>query len=161
MSFSVGSFDSQDVSISYGQGITPNVPGPNGSGTCPTSGTVSVQSVIIGFLTGDTSDRADTCYIYSIELDDPSEIGQSTGLVATSTGSTDSSGTTVFGNNTYIRTYSFSSNSLSPSTQYYVYYSAPQEVAYWDAGIYSGGNFYDDWLDSYSNMTSQFQVTFN
>jgi hypothetical protein len=137
-----------------GQSFTPNVAGPGGSGNPGSATHVQLSSVVLGYLDSDTSERAATCYVYSVELTEEDQISSPANLVATSQSTSDG---VAFGSGTYSRTYNFSEQFLSVSSRYYVYFSSAQNSNANNTGPYTGGQLYDSDMLA-TTETAQFLV---
>jgi hypothetical protein len=123
-----------------GQSFTPNVAGPGGSGSPGTSTESQLVSLVLGYLSSDPDQRAETCFLYSASLASEDDIGSPTNLVATSLSTADGA---AFGAGSYSRTFGFNNESLSVSQKYYAYFSASQNANVNNTGPYAGGNMYD------------------
>jgi hypothetical protein len=132
-----------------GQSFTPNVPGPNGTGSIGSATSATLSSITFGYPTSDTDDRAVTAYVHSEALDDPSDVKNLATLVSTSTGTSDANGT--FGSGTYSRTFTFPGDTLQVSQKYYIYFAQDQIVCDQPDTPYSGG----DALDIYGDPTDE------
>jgi len=152
--FSVGSFSADVVDWLRGLSFTPNVAGPNGSGSPGTASSVSLISVIVGCPTKAAAEQADTCFIYSVELESVSDIGSSQNCVGQSTSATVGS---VFGSGGYSTTYAFSNVSLDPTKQYFAYFDANKNTYVDSSSPYTGGTAYDVFMED-DGTSPQFQV---
>ena len=152
--FSCASNSTNENSWLRGLSYTPNVQGPNGSGSPGSATTVKLVSVTVGCPTLAAAGEAPTCYVYSAPLDDPTDIGTPTNLVATSTSKTIGS---AFGSGTHSTTYAFSNQLLAVSAVYYVYVSADKSVCVDNGNPYTGGTAYDIYLDD-DGTSAQFII---
>ena len=138
-----------------GESFAPNVAGPDGTGGPGSASSVSLETITVGYPSSDVAGRSDDCLIYSVVLDDQSEVGQNASLVGKSGSFTDGSD---FGANSNSRTYTFANVTLDPSKTYYFYFDIDQYLNYEDPSSYSGGHAWDaDFFNCPGNL--QFQVT--
>jgi hypothetical protein len=156
--FTVALYSYDGVDDLGGQSFTPNVPGPNGSGSPGGATQVFIRKISLGYPSANTSERAEKLYVYSVELTDPAQIGQNDYLVAVSTDSGTLDGTNLFGSGTYQRTFSFNAGALVPNSKYYIYFDVDQHLRIKSAQPYAGGNAQDDQLNDLPNISVQFQV---
>jgi hypothetical protein len=156
--FTVASFSYDGVSDLGGQSFTPNVPGPNGSGSPGAATQVFIRKISLGYPSANTSGRAQKLYVYSVELTDPAQIGQNDYLVAESSDNGTLDGTNLFGTGTYQRTFNFNAGALVPSSKYYFYFDVDQHLRMKGSAPYAGGNAQDDELNALTNSSAQFQV---
>jgi hypothetical protein len=156
--FTVASFSYDGVNDLGGQSFTPDVPGPNGSGSPGGATQVFIRKVSLGYSSANTSGRAQKLYVYSVELTDPAQIGQPDYLVAESSEIGIVDGTNLFGTGTYQRTFNFSAGAMVPNSKYYVYFDVDQHLRIKSGVPYAGGNAQDDQLNELPNVSAQFQV---
>ncbi|HUO10093.1 MAG TPA: hypothetical protein VM008_17435 [Phycisphaerae bacterium] len=152
--FSAGCFSFDFADWLLGFSFTPNVAGPNGSGSPGSASSVSLVSIVVGCPTLPAAQEANTCYIYSVELEDPSDIGSSGNLVGQSTSMSTGH---ALGSTSYSTTYSFSGISLDPTKQYFAYFSADKNTFVDSSSPYTGGTAYDVFLED-DDASPQFQV---
>lgn len=138
--FSVGSVTRNHSAPMLGQSFTPNVAGPGGSGSPGTAAYAQLASLVLGYLSSDPTDRAETCYLYSVALESDDQIGLPANLVATSHNTADGA---AFGSGSYTRTFNFSGQWLSVTSKVYAYFSSSQNSNANNTGPYSGGQMYD------------------
>lgn len=160
--FTIGVFAYDGFKDLGGQSFTPNVPGPNGTGGGPGSASqVFIRSVNLGYPNANTSGRATSVLIYSVELTDPTQIGQSDYQVAvSSTENPPVDGSGLFGSGTYSRKFTFDAGALLPGTKYYLYFDTDQVLRFKGSTPYAGGNAEDDSLADLTDASAQFQIEF-
>jgi hypothetical protein len=159
--FSDGSFSAPKLWQIRGQSLIPSNQGPDGTGT-PGSASLKLTSFRIGYAGYGAARRAHQCFLYSYALTNPSQIGQSDGLLASSVGFTDEEGT--LGADSFVRKFNFAPDgapTLVVNLQYFVYFSAPQLAGVAVGGVYTGGVVYDFDLDTEPELTLQFQAEFS
>ncbi len=159
----VGKFNSTySNSRLRGQSFTPNVLGPDGSGTAPTSGTADLQSMT--FALNNPSDRtATTLYLFNA-LPTVAQADTGTGALFASTGFSDSTGVDPrFGYAT--RTFTFTGASLDVSTRYFAVLNQDQNLRSGSPGLYTGGgSIYNPGTmsdETSLNLDLAFQADFN
>lgn len=152
--FSVGSNTTDSVTWIRGLSFTPNVAGPSGTGSPGSATSVALNSLTLGCPSRAAADGAATCYIYSIELESPGDIGSATGLVGQSSCMTVGS---AFGTSSFSSAYIFSNLSLNPSSQYFAYFSDDKEADVDSSCPYTGGSTYDEFME-YGGESPQFLV---
>lgn len=153
--FNVGSFSSTGGANLRGQSFTPNVAGPDGSGSPGTATTVYVQSASVGFPSSDTTARATTAYLYS-SLPSLSNLNTGTGSLAVSTNYTDEQD--LFGTGTFSRTHMFNNIAIDPTLQYFLLFPSNQIMRFATGSPYSGGKAYNTVLVA---LTTDVQFTVN
>ena len=139
--FSVANLTTTDSIYATCQSFTPNVPGPDGSGSPGTASTVTPINIIFGYPDSNITYRARAVYVYSAPLADPSDITNPTNFVVKSNGCFDGSD---LGSGSNTRGFSFPNGThLVPSTTYYVYFDYAQSLCNAGSDVYSGGTLYD------------------
>jgi hypothetical protein len=156
--FTVASYSFDGVNDLGGQSFTPNVPGPDGSGDPGSATQVFIRRISLGYPSANTSLRTGKVYIYSVELSDAEQIGQSDYLVAESLINSVVDGTNLFGTGTYQRTFNFNAGIFVPGNKYFIYFEVDQHLRVKSATPYSGGNAQDDQLSDLPAIDAQFQV---
>ncbi len=153
--FSVASFAGNASGNNRGQSFTPNVAGPDGSGSPGSASTVYLQTVSIGYPTSDTTNRQTVIYVYDTlpTLVDLNNNGS--GSIYKSISYADDTGT--FGANTYSRIFSFANYSIDPTKTYYLLFAANQVLRFKTGNPYSGGSLYSTLLAAVAN-DAQFKV---
>ena len=154
--FTVGVFAYDGFRDLGGQSFTPNVPGPNGTGTPGTATQVFLRSISLGYPNSNTALRTGKIFVYAQELTDPDQIGQLDYLVGQS-GTQVIDGTDLFGSGTYYRKFSITAG-LVPSSKYFIYFEDYQSLRYKGSSPYSGGYAQDDSLVDLPTVSAQFQV---
>jgi hypothetical protein len=119
---------------------------------------VFLRNISLGYPSANISTRASKLYVYSVELTEPDQIGQSEYLVAESTGGDVSDGTGLFGTGTYQRTFNFNAGALVPGSKYYVYFDVDQHLRVQGSSPYAGGNAQDDAYNDLPFVSAQFQA---
>ena len=152
--FSVGSFSMDENDWLRGFSFTPNVSGPDGSGSPGSATSAAMISAIVGCPSQTAAEQATKCYVYSQMLTSTDEIGSPTGLVGMS--SSMSVGQ-VFGSGGYSSTYQFTDMPLDPTQVYYAYFSDNTNVSVDTNAPYTGGTDYDIFMDD-DGTSPQFQV---
>ena len=153
--FSVASLATGGSYLFGGLSCTPSVAGPDGSGSPGSATSVNLNSVTLGYPSSDVSIRPQTCYVYSVQITDPDDVGGSTNLVATSSSFSDGSD---FGTNSHTRRWAFNSGSLNPSNTYFVYFDNTPGTNVKSGSPYSGGDAYDDALEVLPGLSAQFKI---
>ena len=154
--FTVGFFSTNNPYQVLGLSFTPKLQGPNGTGS-PTDSVARLAQISFGYVTYDQTQRAQQCYVYSVKLTDPSQIGQAEGYEADSRDFEDATGPIPGAS---VRTFRFDGKQLSVDTTYYVYFPAPdpqwlhinQQVFDQDSTVF------DSECDEKPCYTAQFQV---
>jgi len=152
--FSVGSFSTDGDDWLLGFSFTPNVAGPNGTGSPGTATSVTVSTVIVGCPTHAAAETAPDCYIYSIELESSDDIGSSDGLVGQNNSMSVGN---AFGSGSYSTSYGFPGISLDPTKQYFAYFSVKKNTCIDSTRPYTGGTAYDEFMGD-DGTSPQFQV---
>jgi hypothetical protein len=155
--FSVGQFAGSGNRLVRGQSLTPNIPG-DGSGSPGSASQAFVTKFSLGYPSSSTTNRARKVYIYSTELEDVEQIGQSEYLVAQSGDGAYDDVTGLFGTGSFARTFDFTAGALVPSSKYYAYFDLDQNAQTKNNTPYSGGAAYDDEMGELSTHSVQFKV---
>lgn len=140
LSFTIGQNSSNDYADNlYGQGFTPNQIGPNGSGSAPLSGPVTLSAFTLAYDAAGARIPASTLYIYDF-LPTLAQIGSGTGALFTSTSFADLANDPAFGFPS--RTFSFANVPLEASQKYFALAPGEQSLRYtFGQNPYSGGAF--------------------
>ncbi|MEI8195473.1 MAG: hypothetical protein WCI73_06155 [Phycisphaerae bacterium] len=154
--FTVASLAFDNAGSYRGQGITPNVAGPDGTGSPGSATSVNLTDFTLGYGTSSTSGRAGVAYLYDT-LPTLSNLNSGIGAIATSSSTTDGND---FGAGSYTRKFHFSGNlSLDPTKVYYVLFPSNQSARYKNPAVYTGGDAYSSTLaDTGRNL--QFSADF-
>lgn len=150
--------DGSSSALSQGQALTPNVAGPNGSGSPGSATAVNLISFTVAFGDSDTDLWPLRAYLY----DTLPTVGQlnNDGLYALrySTSYVDGS---AFGTGTYTRTYTFGEPiNIDPTQLHYVLLSSSAYMMYATTSLYSGGKRYNQLLAAQTNSDLQFSAEF-
>lgn len=160
--FTVANFDAPLGGEFFGQSFTPSDQGPDGAGS-PGVGptTVRLNSVKIGYLLYGDTGRANTCYIYSVPLQNQADIGKGANLVGESIVTQDRVGNEAFGPRTYSRQYFFRQGvpvTLDYNSTYYIYFAINQILRMNPGSVYADGAAIDFDMDLDPDLTLQIEI---
>src|SRR5207237_849833 len=118
--FSVGSLSTSGNATLAGQSFTPNVPGPNGSGSPGSATQVTLVAITFGFPSSDQSHWPGNCYLFSQPLDDPTLAAETTeNRIAVNSDFVSGD----LGSGTYSRKFNFQGATLNTGGVYYAYFA--------------------------------------
>lgn len=156
--FTVASLAYDNQNLTHrGQAFTPNVAGPDGTGSPGSATEVFLNDFILGYRAATTTDRAETAYLYDT-LPALADLNSGIGAIDVSSSYTDGN---VFGTDTYTRTFNFSNPvTLDPTKVYYVLFASNQTARYKNTVVYAGGAAYNNYLLD-DSKTLQFKADFS